>query len=504
MTGVHTCALPIYLIKSIKNIEQFSFDYPQEKVFLQFDNSAYYVGETIWFKAFVALSMGNRPTVLSKVLYVELLDQDGDVVDKRKLKIENGMCHGEFSIKEDMRSGYYEVRAYTRVMLNWGDDIIFSRVFPIFKQNKVYGDYSKQTIVPVPKNREKPYNRLKAEKKNNINAVFLPEGGDMIKNLASLVAFKITDKSGKGVDARGYILNQQKDTVAFFQTSHKGMGRFGFVPYEDNYNAYVIYNGKTREFKLPSPKKSGYSVSVNNTRRNKMMIQVSRNDDTVGEILGLSIINGGKNYLVEEVNLINDKEFVISVNKSDLPSGVNQITLFNIHGKPYCERLAFVNNNDFIKASEEPDNVLKPFEQVNIRIKTTDEKGEPFPADFSVSVKDRNSDIKSSFNDNIMTNFLLSSEIKGFIEDIEYYFEDNTPQRSNNLDLLMMTQGWRRYNWEMMASEKDTFITHLDSQFQMAPTVVLRTNAYLTNILQMPGSVLHLHLHLHHLADLSL
>ena len=141
------------LIKSIKNIEQFSCDYPQEKVFLQFDNSAYYVGETIWFKAFVALSMGNRPTVVSKVLYVELLDQYGDVVDKRKLKIENGMCHGEFSIKEDMRSGYYEVRAYTRVMLNWGDDIIFSRVFPIFKQNKVYGDYSKQTIVPVPKNR---------------------------------------------------------------------------------------------------------------------------------------------------------------------------------------------------------------------------------------------------------------------------------------------------------------------------------------------------------------
>ena len=100
----------------------------QERVFLHFDNSAYYLGETMWFKAYVSFGADNRPSTLSKVLYVELVAPEGYVVETKKYKIGNdGSCHGEFELKPLMLSGYYEVRAYTRYMLNWDKSAIFSR-----------------------------------------------------------------------------------------------------------------------------------------------------------------------------------------------------------------------------------------------------------------------------------------------------------------------------------------------------------------------------------------
>ena len=111
----------------------------QERVYLHFDNTAYYLGETMWFKAYVSFGTNNRPSTLSKVLYVELVAPEGYVVETKKYKLDgNGCCHGDFDLKPLLLSGYYEVRAYTRYMLNWGKDAVFSRVFPIF--DKVNAD----------------------------------------------------------------------------------------------------------------------------------------------------------------------------------------------------------------------------------------------------------------------------------------------------------------------------------------------------------------------------
>ena len=113
---------------------------PQERVYLHFDNSGYYLGETMWFKAYCV--SGNGATIAapqSKVLYVELCAPEGYVIETKKFKLdEKGTCNGEFELKPSLLSGYYEVRAYTRYMLNWGDDAVFSRVFPVY--DKVNGD----------------------------------------------------------------------------------------------------------------------------------------------------------------------------------------------------------------------------------------------------------------------------------------------------------------------------------------------------------------------------
>ena len=113
--------------------------FPQERVYLHFDNTAYYLGETMWFKAYVTSGLADEEKPQSRVLYVELCAPEGYVVETKKYKLdENGRCNGEFELKPSLLSGYYEVRAYTRYMLNWGDEAVFSRVFPVY--DKVNGD----------------------------------------------------------------------------------------------------------------------------------------------------------------------------------------------------------------------------------------------------------------------------------------------------------------------------------------------------------------------------
>ena len=84
----------------------------QEKVYLHFDNTGYFMGEKMWFTAYVVRADGHRPGVRSRVLYVELLNPGGDVVQRRKLKIDDrGHAHGDFSLDSLYGTGFYEVRA---------------------------------------------------------------------------------------------------------------------------------------------------------------------------------------------------------------------------------------------------------------------------------------------------------------------------------------------------------------------------------------------------------
>lgn len=116
-------------------IDNFSKYIPQEKVYMQFDNTSYYQGDNIWFKCFLVTSDLHPATDLSKTLYVELLNPGGEVIDKRTLKIENGQCHGDFTLNQiPFYSGFYEVRAYTKYMLNFGGGYHFLKTVAGFRQ----------------------------------------------------------------------------------------------------------------------------------------------------------------------------------------------------------------------------------------------------------------------------------------------------------------------------------------------------------------------------------
>jgi len=135
------------IVDFISLLKDFSNNIPREKVYLHFDNTSYYQGDHIWFKCYV-VSGKHQLSDFSKTLYVELLNPGGEIVDKRILKIENGQCHGDFLLTRlPFYSGFYEVRAYTKYMLNFGDDIIFSRLLPVFDKPKVAGNYEEKKMM---------------------------------------------------------------------------------------------------------------------------------------------------------------------------------------------------------------------------------------------------------------------------------------------------------------------------------------------------------------------
>ena len=227
----------------VKRIDVFNKLLPQEKVYLHFDNTAYYMGEKMWFKAYVIRSDNNRPTSVSKVLYVELLDRTGNVIDTQKLPIDKlGQADGTFNLNKVLAGGFYEVRAYTRYMLNWDSSWLFSRVFPIFEASEKEGDYSVSSLGGTDwQPRETEMEKAKSK------IVFFPEGGHLVENLPCRVAFEVMDKKGLPVNGEGEL--QDGDVkVCDVKTSDEGRGVFAFTP----------QMGKKYTLKLKSDKGKGY------------------------------------------------------------------------------------------------------------------------------------------------------------------------------------------------------------------------------------------------------
>jgi hypothetical protein len=442
------------LYSFVENATAFTDSYPQEKVYLHFDNSSYFLGETVWFKAYVVTAAKHEATDVSRTLYVELLSPEGDVLETRKLLIENGRCHGEFSLQAGSRySGFYQVRAYTRYMLNFGDACVFSRVFPVYEMPEDR-DFSKLWI--KGNKLSIPNKRKELDKPDALNVVFFPEGGNLVKGLESKIAFKATDRDGMNVDVTGTVYNSKKEAVATFQSLHRGMGSFYLTPTDDGYYAEVkASNGKKDKINLPGIQPEGYVMTV---QRMENEIQASIRQNT-GEpaVMGLVSLCRGQANAFAEVDMTNNRRALVKIPLEKLETGINQLTLYDRHGRALCERLVFVNHKDKqleIRKTQNR-NSYSPFEKIDMEFEVRDNEGNPVETDFSLSVRDAGTTTLTTYADNILTNLLLSSELKGYIENPSYYFESDDGQHQAALDLLLLTQGWRRYVWEQMAGIED-------------------------------------------------
>ncbi|MDR1120349.1 MAG: hypothetical protein LBM08_05470 [Dysgonamonadaceae bacterium] len=452
----------VYKLASfVNNIRMFNHLYPQEKVYLHFDNTGYFLGETIWFKAYVVNADDLLPDGFSRILHVELLTQEGERIATQKLKIENGQCHGDFRLEPDYRSGFYEVRAYTRSMLNFGEDCVFSRVFPVYKEPENEGDYSQKSIKEsFPFSRDLENGRKKAEKRKAVNIAFYPEGGNLIKGLPNRIAFHATDKNGENIDVDGVVLGVDGQESGTFSTLHQGMGVFSLLPEEGLYRVKVTYRKDTYIFDLPPVLASGYNLSVNSLRDDMLLLQVAQTSDLPTELLGISVACRGRISYFDTLQ-ITSESLDLNIAKEPFPAGVNCLTLFNTQGEVLAERLFFV--------SRPPETALtcmadkeryQPLEKVQLDFSVRDRDNRPVAAAFSVSVRDASTSAVGSYAENIQTNLLLSSDLKGYIEHPAYYFEADDNQHKIALDLLMMVQGWRRYAWKRMADKEPFEVKH--------------------------------------------
>ena len=485
------------LFQRQENFERFAYMFPTERVYVHFDNTSYYKGENIWYKAYVVRDDNLHFTDLSRILYVELLNPIGYPVETQKLIIENGQAHGSFELKDTLNAGFYEVRAYTAWMLNfttgdphgwrrmhssqarnqWGERAlrymqgnagVFSRVFPVYERV----DSGKYFMRRMPR-LAKATSTMATTAKDKLNIDFYPEGGNLVRGVQTRIAFQARNAEGRTLNVAGALV-RRGDSIGYFKTDYAGRGVFSVTPDSldaeeliDGLKLRLNYQGKDYHFSLPRPKKRGYSLSVFQTD-NQLKTIISRNDKTEGRMLGLSITSRGHTYYYNTVDLTDDERAVALIDKQSLQTGVNVVTLFTDDGKVLAQRMTFVDNHDMGGFRLKPvgstsldregtGKGLSPYSKVTLDYQLVDTAGRPVHAahDFSIAVTDGESREDTYDDGNVLSYLLLASEVKGFIPHPEYYFEADDNERRQALDVLMMVQGWTRYDYEqMMSGEK--------------------------------------------------
>ena len=503
-----------------QRLQLFGERIPQEKVYVHMDNTGYFLGDTIWFAAYTRRTNSGRPSKISRVLYAELWNHDGYLVERKLVEMIDGRGRGFFALPDTLYSGYFELRAYTRWQLNWGQtehyhswgkelgfynkamakdfyrdyEKLYSRVFPVYDKPKVEGDFYKDMTF-------RPLRRYfsSAPPPPELRLSLFPEGGNLVAGVPCRMAFEAATSEGE-VKEGTLVLRMKKEPVKMkndrgeevmsVRTEHRGRGTFTFTP-EEGKNYEVVFTADEDErSKLMTDKGKKTPTSVTQTIKdvqpNGVSLQIRREGaDWVADIhvcgvsrqqaLAMTVMHEGVLTHFEEISP-NPDTFVVRLSNDSLAAGVNQLTVFDDQGRVYADRLFFVTKSELMQPALTIDGIkeqYEPFEEVTLTITKPLQTPQP-SSHLSLAVRDAvHSDITFD-SGNIMTEMLLASEIKGFVPQPEWYFESDDEEHRRGLDLLMMTQGWRRFNWQEMAV-KDAFeLTHPAEYTQMVTGTVNR------------------------------
>lgn len=417
--------------------------YPNEKLYLHLDRPTYRAGDDIWFKAYLVNSFIPECNV-----YVEVLNSTGKVLNKDRCWAQNGLAYGNFHLVDTLSAGVYQIRAYTDWMRNFDN-----RWF--FRKNLVIWGAANNALKA----------RAEKMKSSDMDLQFFPEGGTFIAGLENRVAFKATDKNGKGLPVEGEITDKEGNKIVDFKSRHNGMGSFVFVPAEnEQYTAKaVLAENWKKKVDLPKPVSTGVKLSANADEPEKIMLEISTNSDDIENNQEYNIAgqSGGENCFFRKISLTGNNT-TIEVEKDSLPTGIIQFTLFNDAMIPLCERLVFVNHHDYIPVKIQPDKPeYKTREKVVIDVKTFTNDLVPKLSNLSLSVYNPQNQLEiEKYPENILTRFLLGSELKGTIEDPAWYFKDDSVSTQQTLDLLMLTHGYRYFSWEEIRDDQAPVISY--------------------------------------------
>lgn len=545
-------------------------DYPAEKIYLHFDKPYYAVADTVWFKAYVTENQ-NFLSGISKIIYVDVINQHDSLIQTLKLPIVSGMAYGNFPLDQvNYKQGNYHIRAYTLWMLNFENPAFFNKTFFIgeaidkelktqisykntstdkqekidarvqFKDanNKPYANknvtwqvVTSYTVIAKGRGttdangfltismsaaQKAEYQLQKGELITSINTTdkdvastsfqlknaiinkdfqFFPEGGSLIAGITTKVAFKAIKSDGLGISSKGTVTDNDGKQVAIFTAQHLGMGSFPLLAEAGKtYKASVTYSdGSTQHYNLPAVTESGISINIDNSNADNISVKIASND-------GFFQQNQGKKfYLVAQSKgvicygaqtALSNKEYATSISKSKFPAGIAQFTLFTENGKPLSERIVFVQHKTGLTigvSSPIASYGIKKKVKINVSAK---KDGAPVEGSFSVAVID---ETKVPFNDDasstILTGLLLSSDVKGYVEKPNYYFNAPDAKKNTDLDVLLLTQGFRSFAYTDVLANKLPKIDFLPEQgiqiagiLRMANGIPVRKGALLLTI----------------------
>lgn len=482
----------------------------QEKLYVVTDKPYYSAGESIYFSAFLLHPMLFTPAAESSFLYVELISADGRLISRMKVMGEQGAFANAMPLSPKLDAGRYTLRAYTKWMSNFDEQFLFRKeieignyiddaiqtpiTYSLLEDRSVLAritlmDHQRKRLAHqelqytlnlrgkaktyLTKSDEQGVVTIKFRPSNtpddclrlNIAAnsrrldrtiqlpsfsddfavQFFPEGGDLIAGMTQTVAFKAIGIDGKAVEVEGFICNHKRDTLCDLRSLHNGMG-VCLLTTEPNarYTATLTsHKGLKRTFELPAVRTSGCALQIKRNAGNMLFMKVETTPDLPIERLAAIVQSRGT---IEAV--IEDLSRLKRIDTKNMKSGIALISIVDKeHRQIVAERLVFVDNNDFATAEILADKQsFVPREQVALELRIRNSRGVPTSGRFAVSVTDAGAVAMDPESETIFSYLLLSSDLHGPIERPGAYFLRQGVGRREFLDLIMLTNGWRRYD----------------------------------------------------------
>ena len=400
----------------------------RELVYLQTDKGIYETGEDLWFKTYTLDAQSLALSDRSKTLFVEMLNAKDSIVWQEKYPILSGIAEGHVYVDKDLKEGDYRIHAYTRFsFLNDTLRPVYPKKIRVVKSIAYKG-------TNTPQEKDQPVARFS----------FFPEGGYLIDGIPTKVAFKALDEKGMPAKVKGVLLENGKD-IAKLESVHDGMGFVFMLPRKGASYKAVLSDG--REFPFAEVVSSGLSVHLRKQTDEYLEFLLSQPKGAAAQAIKLEgKMRGG--LCCAATGTLSEK-LKIRIPLKEFPmQGIAEFTLYNTDGQPMAERLVYIHPERKLHIELNTDSA-RYFTRGKgkLNVKVTDETGNPVQAHLGLSIFDRA--YQNELNpENMLSYCYLSTEIKGNIHNPAYYFDSNNKDRQAALDLLLLTQGWRRYVWE--------------------------------------------------------
>ncbi|MGM0620364.1 MAG: TonB-dependent receptor plug domain-containing protein [Bacteroidota bacterium] len=409
---------------------------PVEKIYLHTDREFYFTGETIWFKSYLTDSRSGKLIPGAENIYINLVHESGTIVSESILLSLNGQAHSGISFPDTLKNGGYILQAFTDYLLNFGESSFFQKPIKIARPAG-----SLRAIDRIE--------RSTGSRKMAADASFLPEGGVLLENTSNLVAFKITDKNGYGIDASGIVSNEAGETVTTFNTDYRGMGIFFLTP-EPGKSYHARINGfQSFRFSFDSlVSAEGIKIQLVNHTSNELIVNIKGNSGKFnGETYYIANMFRGEVLFYRPVKIESENQ-VLKFDSKMLKGGINRLVLLDNNLKPVSERLLFSKNFKLneLKIQTDSDSYAQRSE-VKLNISGKNSPSATSESHLSLAVVHENAFPESNISQNILSSLLIDSELNDFAGPSTDYFTDAGLPSETKLRLLMLTNGWSSYFW---------------------------------------------------------
>ncbi len=480
---------------------------PQEKLYIHTDKPSYIAGEKVWLRAHAVDGVTHVLTDASRYVYVELWNPFMELVKRVKLMADDGgYIYGHIPLPENLPTGEYTLYAYTRYMENMGRDYFFNKKLfvnnvlnkSVRMKTHMNGSFlyvqffnpatgeqldlkgctaqlpsgeidvqrsdidfrikiheSKEHMLLIQTGNYKEF--VSIASRPHYDVAFLPEGGHLPSGTLCRVAFKALNEQGQGEDIQGTLMDSRDSVVTHFNSTHRGMGVLSFIPKDGEKYHAVCRDAEGRERRFDFPKADAQALTLQvNCVKDKIYAKVLHSPDMI--TTDSLIIFTHQRGMARHIGVWKQGIPYLTFDNEDFTSGSVSVLLINALGKIVSERMLFIHGNDFARGETISDATEYGVrEKMTLDLQVMDAQGNPWNGSCSVAVTD-NHDIQPDSCTNILSTLLLTSDLKGYIEEPAWYFENvGSAKRQQALDVLMMTQGWKRYDWQQVWSgEYDT------------------------------------------------